>query len=242
MPKLRLLRLKTVQQLSDDIKANLEKYRSGNFSYLDVNPEHYFESQHEFDDEALAKVNCELDNHKEVECCAAIFEAMGEIPPYLARDNRIWVHLTHTALLPYARKRWPIPEDDDKAVAHIRTHFFATGARGIERDNAASRLWWMASLCHRVEGLTMMEALTVFLYHTDVRANIIERPTTAQSVPVFSAIIKRLNASYKTEKKELFERAKFRNVMKGLNLRGGVKLLGLLDEDQVGAIVDECAM
>jgi len=169
----------------------------------------------------------------------AVFNAMGSMSHYLARDERLWVGLCHTALLAYSRKRWPIPDDTEKAVAHIENHFFVVGARGYERDNAASRLWWMASLCSRVKGLTLEQALTSLLYQYDVRANIIERPTTSQSTQVFSAVLKRLHGSYHGDKK-LFERERFRSVMKELNLRGGVSLLGALSEKQVGSILDQC--
>ena len=88
--------------------------------------------------------------------------------------------------------------------------------------------------------MTLTEALTSFLYRTDVRANIIERPTTSQNVAVFSALLKKLDESYKGDK-ALFERAKFRPLMKKLNLQGGVKLLGALSGQEIGSIVDECA-
>ena len=113
------------------------------------------------------------------------------------------------------------------------------GARGIERDNAASRLWWLASLCHRTKGLSFEDALTCFLYQSDVRANIVERPTTSQNIHVFSAIIKKLDESYKSNK-ELFERERFRSLMKELNLIGGIKLLAALPEISVLQIFDQC--
>lgn len=242
MAKIRLLRARIIQQLTAEISSNLDRYRTGNFYLMDSDPANYIESKQEFDPEKLALVMCEDTAHKEVECCKAIFEAIGSIPPYLARDERLWVYLTHTSLLEYSRKRWPIPQDDEKAIAHIRKHFFAIGTRGIERDNAASRLWWMAALCSRVDGITLDESLTAFLYQYDVRANIIERPTTSQSIPVFSAVIRKLHQSYKgDEAKALFERARFRSLMKELNLRGGVKLLGALSEAEIGSIVDACA-
>ncbi len=241
MTKLRLLRSRTIQQLTNDISSNLDRYRTGGFDFLETDPASHFESAQEFDEAKLAQVICQADDHKEVECCMAIFEAMGAMPPYLARDSRIWVYLTHTALLDYARKRWPIPADDDKAEAHIRKHFFAAGTRGIERDNAASRLWWMAALCNRVEGLTLEESLKAFLHQYDVRANIIERPTTSQSIPVFSAIIKKLHEALLKGDESLFEREKFRSVMKQLNLQGGVKLLGALSPAELGGIVEECS-
>lgn len=239
MSRIHLLRTKVERQLVSEIADNLARYRTGNFDYLEDDPSSYFEIDQELDQKKIMLVDCDADDDKEVDCCIHIHEALSGISPYLARDSRLWCYLTHTHLLQYARKRWPIPEDDEKAVSHIRKHFFAIGARGIERDNAASRIWWMATLCSRVNELTMKDALTLFLYQYDVRANIIERPSTSQSIPVFSAVIKKLDESYKGDK-SLFEREKFRAVMKDLNLRGGVKLLGALEEGDIGKIVDSC--
>jgi hypothetical protein len=140
----------------------------------------------------------------------------------------------------YTRQRWPIPEDKEKAIAHIKKHFFASGARGIERDNAISRLWWMASICNKVEGLTLEKSLTAFLYQSDVRANIVERPTTSQNVVLLSTVIRKLDQSYHGDK-ELYGREKFRTVMKELNLQGGIKLLEVLEPKEVERIVTKCA-
>ncbi|HLG99799.1 MAG TPA: DUF6339 family protein [Bryobacteraceae bacterium] len=168
--------------------------------------------------------------------CAISYNALSDLSPYEARDERFWVYLTHTLLLEYARKRWPIPDDDDAAIDHINAHFFAKEKRQIERDNAASRLWWMARLCQRVPGLALNECLEVLLYRSDVRANIIERPTASQSVEVFSAIMKKLHASYKGEKK-LFERKTFRSFMIRINSIGGVKLLDCMGEPQLAGLL-----
>jgi len=237
--KIRLLKSKAVKSLSESIADNLSNYRNGNFNFLVADPSNFFEIDSAFDELQLALIDGTASNHKEVDCCLAMNDALGFLSPYLARDPRLWIYLTHTFLLEYSRNRWPIPENDQDAITHIRKHFFAAGTRGIERDNAASRLWWMAALCSRVEGLTLKEALTSFLHQYDVRANIVERPTTSQSIPIFSAVLKKLDASYKADKK-LFEREKFRAVMKELNLQGGVKLLCALEEDKIGEIVDSC--
>ena len=147
-------------------------------------------------------------------------------------------HLSHTIFLPYARTRWPIPDDDEKAVAHILTHFFARANRQIERDNVVSRLWWMAHLCTRIAGVEQEKALQAFLYRTDVRANIIERPTVAQSTNVFSVILKSLMKSA-LGKKALFERNTFRKVMVELNSVGGFRLLDALPEHELNSIFDD---
>lgn len=238
--KANFLKSAKVQELLSKIEENIDAYRSGNFDFLTSDTSCHFETSLEIDESKLASISCEKDNLKEVENCILMFEAMGDISHYLARDERLWVYLTHTVMLPYARVRWPIPADDEKAIKHIRTHFFSNGARGIERDNAASRLWWQATLCSRAKGISFSEALTSFLYMSDVRANIVERPTTSQNIHLFTAILKKLNESYKSEKRELFERTRFRAVMTELNLIGGVKLFAALPETSIVTILDQC--
>lgn len=153
-----------------------------------------------------------------------ILKALGNLKPYVARDLRMWCYLTHMNLLSYSRSRWPIPTNDEDAVSHIRRHFFGEGNRGIERDNAVSRLWWMAYICSRAEGLDIDNALDAFLYRGDVRANIIERPTTSQNVQVLSAVLRELSDSLASDK--TFH--ELRHAMKRINLKGGYVLLDAL--------------
>ncbi len=94
----------------------------------------------------------------------------------------------------------------------------------------------MAFLCQRIPGLSMQAALQVLLHRSDVRANIIERPTASQSIVVFSGIIKKLHASY-TGQKKLFERAVFRPFMVRINSIGGVKLLDCMSEQQITELI-----
>lgn len=237
--KVNFLKAAKVQELFSRVEENLDAYRTGDFNFLIADSSCHFETTLEINEPILQSISCDKDNLKEVENCMLMFQAIGNISHYLARDERLWVYLTHTLLLKYTRARWPIPDDNERAIKHIKNHFFCVGARGVERDNAASRLWWLASLCSRAEGITMKEALTCFLYQSDVRANIVERPTTSQNVKIFSAILKKLNDSYNNNK-ELFEREKFRSVMKEVNLLGGVRLLAALPEATINLILDEC--
>lgn len=87
-------------------------------------------------------------------------------------------------------------------------------------------------MCARIEGLSMKEGLDVLLHRADVRANIVERPTTSQSIPVFSAILRKLAKSY-AGNKVLFERRLFRPLMIKLNGLGGYVLLDALDTKSV---------
>lgn len=237
--KARFFKEKYLKELELNIAENLELYRAGNFDLVTNNTDNYFEVAFEVDEVKLKTLLPSNKNDAEVQNCILIFEAMLNLTHFHARDARLWVYLTHTVLLPYSRARWAIPANDVEAIKYIKDHYFCFGTRGVERTNAASRLWWMAALCNRVQDMDFKEALTVFLYKSDVRANIIERPSTSQCLNIFSAILRKLHISYLADKK-LFERDLFRPAMKKLNLAGGVKLLGVLPEQQLNALVAEC--
>jgi hypothetical protein len=238
MSNLQLFRAQTVAQLFADVANNLDLYRSGDFTDLLHDQSHFLDSSCTTDEEALKKITGTKENNNEVECCLNIFPAISGVSSYLARDERLWARLCHIELLDYARSRWPIPANDEKAVAHIKKHFFAKGARGIERDNAASRLWWMAKICNKVKGLPLEQSLTAFLHQSDVRANIVERPTTSQNATLLSSVVNKLHESYNGDK-ALYERKRFRSVMKNLNLEGGVRLLEVLGDKELNKLVDK---
>jgi hypothetical protein len=234
--KTRLLRSTTIQDLFSKVGENLGQYRTGSFSFLKNDPSLFIEIDQQICEETLMQIQCEKDDEREVINCECMFAAFPGMTPYLARDERIWTYLTHINLLEYTRKRWPIPQEDAKAIGYIRSHFFVNGTRGIERANAASRLWWMAHIAHQCQTLSLKEALQCLLFRSDVRANIIERPTTSQNSIILSAILEKLHESYQGNQL-LFDRETFRDFMIELNLMGGVKLLDSLEKEAIDSIV-----
>jgi hypothetical protein len=238
MTKLLILRSSALENLRAGIQKNLARYRKGDFSYLVSDSAQHRELTVDFDDSLEKNLkNPSGAELYEVDNCIVVGKALKRLSPYEARDERLWAFLSHTYFLEHARKRWPIPENDEDAISHIKKHFFGRDKRQIERDNVASRLWWMAHLCDRVSGIKQEKALRAFLHKSDVRANIVERPTTAQSIALFSALVKKLSQSFDGEKK-LFERATFRNLMTLINSVGGFKLLDVLDEPSADHLLD----
>ena len=101
----------------------------------------------------------------------------------------------------------------------------------------------MAHLCSRVEAVPLEDALRVLLFRADVRANLLERPTTSQLRNLFSAIVELLQTSY-CGKKALLEREPFRRFMREINAVGGFRLLDGMSREQLapllsGIIVDK---
>lgn len=240
MIKTRFLRTSTLDRLREDVPLNLDRYRKLElFQELLEDTSLSFEVDFEFEEGALKTLlKPNLGKMFEVENCIAVFSALTNLLPYNARDERLWVYLCHTYGMAYAKARWPIPKNDDDAVKHIRTHFFAKVARQIERDNALSRLWWMAYLCNRVDSMSMEDSLPALLHRTDVRAQLIEHPTMSQNVQVFSVLLEKLKYSLDTDE-VLFQRPVNRAFMREMNAIGGFKLLDILLPEQLHKVVDE---
>lgn len=236
--KARFLRERALNELKASIGQSLEQYRVGNFDHLLLDASCSFETDIDLVETELKSIRLPADGEQfDAENCAVLLRVLPAVTAFQAADERLWALLSHTLMLEYARARWPIPANSKEALEHIRTHFFASNQRQIERDNVASRLWWMGFLCARVEKMQLDKSLAVLLYRSDVRANIIERPTTAQSIPVFSAIVAKLAKSY-GGKKRLFERGIFRRLMISLNGLGGHKLLDALDQSTIESFID----
>lgn len=237
--KARLLKAAALNQLRASISANLERYRSGTFDYLEADPSFWFEHGVEVHFDALRALKAPSgSSFYEVENCEVVYDALKGLSPYDARDERFWVYLSHTALLDHGRRRWPIPADDADAIAHIAKHWFARDKRQVERDNVGSRLWWMGHLCARVDNVDPDLALRAFLFRSDVRASLVERPTVSQSINLFGAIIKRLAQSF-SGKQALFERQAFRRLMMEINSAGGYRLLDCLPNPEVEKLLDD---
>ena len=161
--------------------------------------------------------------------------------PAQACDERIWAYLSHFDLRHYVAKRWPLP--DDKKVQHISAHYFVVGQRGLLRDNAIARLWWMGHIAARSSKFSNPEkALDILLFRSDVRANLLER-SLGMNPEIFDAVVCRLQQDYtaakklaaekKSVKNTIFDRSRFRNLMKDLNRIGGYRMLDALDFGQL---------
>ncbi len=156
-----------------------------------------------------------------------VFQSLQHLTPQQAADERVWLYLTHCPLWHYARARWPMPSDADGRIKQIRLHYQVPNTnRGLVRDNAISRLWWMGFVADRSQ-LGLDRTLQILLYRSDVRANLLERPSLAASEEIFNGVMQLLSESYDGDRR-MFVRGEFRDRMKTLNRIGGRRMLNAL--------------
>ena len=173
--------------------------------------------------------NKETPGHLDALNSIVLFKKLEGITPYQARDERIWSAISHIFLTKYALVRHKI-QDKDK-LTQVQTRFFARGGghRSIERNNAASRLWWSGYFVNRCREDNDFEELThLLLTDTDFRSAVIERPEMARIPQVGLAILlckKRLLEETPTT--TFFsgrDNPPYRQWFKHINMAGGSKL------------------
>ena len=251
----RLFHQSTVDTLKVSIKENLPWYRGQD----DNMPEHIDDAYREMSDSASADFSCfevlnsncaDSDDPKNV---IAVYDAFKFLSPQQASEECIWTYATHRIELAkqYTATRWnKTPNDDDKAVKYIQSHYFVSGIRGLIRDNAVSRLWWMGYIASRCQDYDLEKMLIILLRDSDVRANLLERSSMSMSNEIFSGVVRLLGKSLderseddKAEDKSppIYVRKNFRKLMKMLNQRGGRIMLNALNKKQLDNVLNEIA-
>ena len=180
--------LSSLQALNKNVVDNLNLYRQGDF--LEILKGHKtLTVDEDLDTNFFKKLICTNKATDDYENSILIWRHLI-ISPSLAREARFWCYLTHTHCLEYTRARYPLINGDEKDIKSIRSHFLVSNdLRGIDRDNALSRLWISAFISSKVDGLNFETALRVLLFQTDFREQLIGHPTIMRSQRILNEVM-----------------------------------------------------
>jgi hypothetical protein len=237
---IQFLKQSTFDQLYADIKTNLERYKIGDFEDLITQNDCLVSDKLTIDMNILGSIN---GNHKnDAKNALAMDKAFNGLSPHVARDKRLWSHLTHTHLLKYTRERYPFPDEslgEDRSIRHVMIHYFVNSPRNFERDNAAARLWWAAFMCKRAKHLDLEKALkSIFLYQDPI-VQLLGRPTSAISTNIFNSILEKMVDSMDGDKAFLKDRYSYNQpFLSELSYLGGHNLLDALSLDESKEIME----
>lgn len=232
----------TVDALRQNVMANLAWYRSKeDIDALYISAE-YQEMSKQVDPACWEQLNQNYGESEDIQNAITVYQGL-DLSPQQAADERIWTYATHSAARDYVAKRWHrIPTDKEKAKKYILAHYFVSGARGLIRDNAVARLWWMAHVANRCQDYDLKTALKILLRDSDVRANLLERSSVSMSQEMFNGVIRLLGRSLEADNEPaIYKRSNFRTLMKMLNRRGGRIMLNTLSPKQLDDMLDGLA-
>lgn len=232
---LKLVEASVVERLADEVRKNLESYRSGDFLDQARGNGWAIETRIATWDPALAQ---QLDPSgtpsAEIRNSLLIWEGFHGMTPALAREERLWTRLCHFEFLEYARGRWLKGNEKDEAL--VRKHFFAKGVEGSRDDNAIGRLWWNGHIASLASPNNVELGLRRLLGRANNRMHVVERPNTAFREPLLQGIVRLigcepwLNIDDKSVEDFMFD----------VNKRSGSIIFEALSAEEVDAHLRRC--
>ncbi len=244
MSPIRFFSQHALDTLKQSVMGNLPWYREEDNTDVPDSLNDYKKMSIQVNPECWDQLNQNPGENNDIQNIISTYTSLN-LSPQQAADERIWAYATHGLAGNYSAKRWnKIPDDDDKAVKYILAHYFVSGTRGLIRDNAVARLWWMGHVASRCKDYDLKETLTILLRDSDVRANLLERSSVSMSEEMFSAVIRVLGRSLEASgNPAIYKRKNFRALMRMLNRRGGRIMLNALDakrlDDMLDSMVEE---
>lgn len=237
MTKLLYVGQQVADDLADGISANLDRYREGDFSDMEAAGDWRIPLSFDADVGALSSLLPDGSPASEIANSLVVGHVLAGLTPSLARENRIWVRLSHVECLDYSRRRWLARDSDDARLErNVRKHFFAPGLQGCRDDHAVARLWWN----HRIAKFVMPEnparVLNVVLARSDIRMNLLERSGIGARPALGRAIVRSLEKSKELLEGELL----FREYMKAVNFNGAGIAFEVWSEREIDAFMDRC--
>lgn len=236
MSKLLYVGQQTADFLADNVEEHVDRYMVSGFEDLEANGDWRIPLSVSADLTLLNDLIPDNGHEAEVHNSMLVGRALAALTPSLARENRIWIRLSHIEGLDYSRGRWLRNLTEDKVPQAARIHFFASTWTQCRDDHALSRLWWN----HRIASLLIPEdpekALRLILSRADIRANLIERARIGTRLPLAKGIIRLLDRDDRLQKSE----AAFRAFMKSLNAQAAGHHVEVLDENEIDKLISRC--
>lgn len=235
--------LQYVSQLVADelwkaVPRNLDRYLYGNFDDLAADSTWRLRLTTTYEPGPLAKLDPSDGAEFEIANSLGVWAALSDLTPALAREDRMWIRLSHVDCLDFARARWlknAATMDEEKLIRTIQTHFFAGTLTRCRDDHAISRLWWNAKLASIALPEDIEGALHAILQRADTRLNLIERPWLFNRPALAKAIVKFL----RTNEWVRSDASHFREFMKALNLLGAGIGYEVISADQTATFLEK---
>jgi hypothetical protein len=228
------------QQVADDLKDNIAeniiRYREGDFLDMEAAGDWRIPLSFDADLDALSGLNADGGPGSEIQNSLLVGHALSRLTPTLARENRIWIRLSHVECLGYSRARWLRLEKDDEGLAKdVAKHFFAPTLTGCRDDHAISRLWWNHHIAKQIMPENPARALKMILALADIRQGLVERPGIGARPVLGRGIVRLLE-----REKRLIDGKLFGLFMKKLNLLGAGVVFEVMGEERIDQFMAKC--
>lgn len=239
MTPLKYLSDRALEKLRSDVGENIDRYLTSGFADLADHPAWDIPLGFDYDAKKLATLDLsqprniasiDLINSK------IVGEALANLTPSAANEERVWVRLSHVETIDYCRARWLSDAAPERHEALIVDHFFAPTQTGVRDDHAISRLWWNHQIARICSPDDIDGALSLILTTADIRSNFVERIWMTSRRRIAGAVLRAMKSDPWITDAE----RNFREFMKALNRLGGGVVFETLSDAETDDFVTEC--
>lgn len=224
-------------ELADGIADNLERYRDGDFSEMESGGDWRIPLSIHADLDRLSELVPDNSPDDEIRNSIVVGHALRGLTPTLARENRIWIRLSHVECLEYSRQRWlSVGGPDEELERDIRKHFFAPTLTHCRDDHAIARLWWNHHIAAQAMPENPARALKMVLARADIRLSLVERSGIGARPMLGRAIVRALETNDDLRKTQ----GLFREFMKNLNLLGAGIAFETWSAEAIDGFIEHC--
>ncbi len=160
-----------------------------------------------------------------------IHQTLGQIPIYLANNEKYWTFHTHVTFWNYMRERWPI-EDAQKNKENFILNRYFFGPATIYR-NGLARLWWYAYITFDSDLEDPYFYTRILLRTQDIAGYVAQTGNIARNKKVLKASLNVISILLDMEEQNIIklkDREQFiRNIFKHANSLSSVRVLEFLD-------------
>lgn len=242
--KLKMFRDAALVKLKRDIEKNIDKYSTSTTSWI----EDYFK-ENEIE-EYLVDTNIEINNftlingdqNTDAENAKRVYEAMKNLLPIHAREEKIWAYLTHSLGYEYMQKRWGLSNVKNPGSRISSRYFFQGKTTNVIATttvpyvrNGLARLWWAGYIVYDDSNDNHYEYIDELFVSQDLFVGLCERDIAKNKSVVTSILkcVRKYDIKNKNNNTSLV-----RNILKQINLQAGLIVLDALDDEEIYNFVD----
>lgn len=227
-----------------DLRTNYHAYQSHYYNADDAWFDNYFKEEGRVLASNISfevpKMNFDVDySISDRENVKIIYEALKELTPSQATEERVWAGLAHLQLRDYTYNRLQ-KERAEKNDKRINSAFFYTS--GKKRSlfvHILARLWWVGYMTYDEKNKENPYWLTDFFCESDFSARCVvffsSNFTSNRAITrgILTSIVKLKEKGITIKRAHLVEANKY------LNIVGGAMILDMLTEEEVVEMIDK---
>jgi len=215
--------------LKQNISENLPKYQSEGFREESANIDWCIRVKDvAIDLGALSTLDGSSNSASaDIDNTLIVMEAMNGLNPTLAREERIWVRLSHLECFNYTCERWFSSGDFNEKS--IKLHFFASSREVAQRRHSISRLWWAGHIAKQCMPDSPEIAVRLLFRRADVFQSFMEKPYFVPRLKLAQSVLRIMNEDTRALESE----QSYRDFMTVINRKGGGVFFEAMSESQV---------